>query len=190
MAIEKMNREPLLYIQQPDFNKPKIMMQTIYVSPNSKGKSSREAVNEKKVSNHKDVTKYLVNTNDEVVDVILLSENSEVQEGRKEHTSENIQAIIEEYDSKYVYSEQHTSTGYPMNTIKSFKEMDINERISYLRNFPKKLPPVTCLYMTKDQLLRGFLVGKTDEKIEIKQLNQSIITLKIKEIIEIKMLGY
>ncbi|MFB6465360.1 CotO family spore coat protein [Cytobacillus sp. Hz8] len=190
MAMQKIKQEPILYIQQPEFNKPNIKMQAIFVARNSKGRILNERIDNPEEKEYQNRKETIVDTNDEVVEVMILSEINGTQVERYEQSSEQIQAIIEAYDAYFVETLQQLSTGYQIDKRKFFREMTIPERIQYLVNFPKEVPPVTCLYLTKDQLVRGFLINKNDECIEIKQLNQSIIKLKIRDITEIKMLGF
>lgn len=198
MTNQQVKQEPLLYIQQPDLNKPKIKMQTIYMTKRPRVSQFQDQDKKEMEPTKSEKKEFLVNTNDEVLDMILLSENRETDVEKseitiktiQEKTTDAIQAVIEEYDSRYIETVQQISSGYSINKLKNFKEMNLVERINYLIDFPKEIPPVTCLFLTKDQLIRGYVVENNAEVIKIKQLNQSVITLKVKDIIEIKMLGY
>ncbi len=51
--------------------------------------------------------------------------------------------------------------------------MNTIERLNYLVHFPKLLPPVPCVFVTKSRSVKGFLVKKTEDSIEIKQFNDT-----------------
>ena len=73
--------------------------------------------------------------------------------------------------------------------MKSFKEMNTIERLNYLVHFPKLLPPVPCVFVTKSRSVKGFLVKQTEDSIEIKQFNDQMMQISLRELIEVKMIG-
>ena len=58
------------------------------------------------------------------------------------------------------------------NRVKVFKEMNLIERLEYLANFPKALPPVPCVFITEEKNYQGYLVEYNDQEITIRIPNQ------------------
>lgn len=103
-------------------------------------------------------------------------------------SSEQVQQTIEEYDLKQTEVKQKKH-GYGLRRLKTFREMDIEEKLDYLHQFPKQLPPVPCLFQTANKALRGLLLDKTDDHIVLRLLDKSEATVGIKDLIEIRMIG-
>ncbi|PLR97592.1 CotO family spore coat protein [Bacillus sp. T33-2] len=79
---------------------------------------------------------------------------------------------------------------YSFQRVKSFREMTIPERLSYLEGFPKQLPPVACTFKTGDKVYKGFLSKRNEDTIEIEDFENTIISLNIDGIKEINIVGY
>jgi Spore coat protein CotO len=210
MSVNK-SREPLLYIQQPEIAFPKTEMQHTYVvrkaeleSENTvlKPLADRESKLNKTVesndNNHKH--DHGIQSNEEETKVNSLS-NTVMDEGELQSKIQNeelptssIQDAIHQYnkqDQKEAPSSNPTrkKQSYSFNRVKSFKEMNTVERLNYLVHFPKLLPPVPCVFVTKSRSVKGFLVNKTEDAIEIKQFNDQMMQISIGELIEVKMIG-
>ena len=67
--------------------------------------------------------------------------------------------------------------------------MSIKERLTYLIEFPKQLPPVPCIFIANGNTFKGFLIDQTNEMIDIKQLNGDALKIAISELEDIKMIG-
>ena len=112
----------------------------------------------------------------------------------EELPSSSIQDVIHQYHKQ---DQNDVPSTNPMrkkqsnsfNRVKSFKEMNTIERLTYLVHFPKLLPPVPCIFVTKSRSVKGFLVKKTEESIEVKQFNEKMMQIPIGELIEVKMIG-
>ena len=210
MSVNK-SREPLLYIHQPEFAFPKVEMQHTYVVRKAERKSEKpvfmprteeeSTANQKLESNHNVSTQdHAVNSNKTETKEKSLS-NTGVDEGELQSTIQNedlpsssIQDVIHQYHKQ---DQNDVPSTNPMrkkqsnsfNRVKSFKEMNTIERLTYLVHFPKLLPPVPCIFVTKSRSVKGFLVKKTDESIEVKQFNETMMQIPIGELIEVKMIG-
>lgn len=77
----------------------------------------------------------------------------------------------------------------PFNRVKLFKEMDIQEQLEYLLNYPKVLSPVTCIFYTGEQKFLGFLREYTDNQLIIQLPNQTTKTIQFADLKKIIMLG-
>lgn len=103
-------------------------------------------------------------------------------------SSEQIQKTIEDYDQKQTEVKQ-SKHGYGLRRLKSFREMNIEEKLDYLYQFPKQLPPVPCLFQTGSKALRGLLLEKTEDHIVLRLLDKSEATVAIQDLIEVRMIG-
>lgn len=203
------SRDPLLYILQPDISYPKADMQQTYVTKKKlmeEEKSKLDIEETKKNDRDKENSLDTIEkTEVENQDTKNLSDeegnqkknNRKGQKGKKEDLhSEEVQKVINEYqqDNKEVEKSSSPFTtkkqqAYSLRRVKSFKEMDTEERLNYLIHFPKQLPPVPCVFVTKTTSVRGFLLKKTDEIIEIKQFNDKVMEISMDDLMEVKMIG-
>lgn len=199
----KPSRDPLLYIMQPAIQYPKANMQEKFVVTNKIDKEQdipllnddaknkfdsqpgAETINqineetenkmapvkEKKVSKKGNSTYKKDLISNEVQDII-----------HKYHLEQSDQGEIEDKSTK-------KQAMYSFNRIKGFKEMTILEKLNYLENFPKQLPPVPCIFMTKNSSIKGFLQKVMEEMIEIKQFNDKNIEQNINDLTDIRMIG-
>ena len=91
-----------------------------------------------------------------------------------------------ENESRPLSKKNHTIS---LNKAKTFKEMAINEKLEYLIRFPKQLPPVPCIFATRNRSIRGFLVSNNERKIDIKTFDEKILSISILELKDIQMIG-
>jgi hypothetical protein len=75
------------------------------------------------------------------------------------------------------------------NRVKSFKEMNLKERLDYLINFPKVLPPVPCVFYTIEQNYQGYLIDYQEDHITIEFHDKTTKSLAVQEIKDIIMIG-
>ena len=114
---------------------------------------------------------------------------------KKDLISNEVQDIIHKYHLDRSDQEEtdvqstKKQAMYSFNRVKGFKEMTIVEKLNYLENFPKQLPPVPCIFMTKNSSIKGFLQKVTEEMIEIKQFNDKNIEQNMNDITDIRMIG-
>ncbi|GLB58933.1 spore coat CotO family protein [Cytobacillus sp. NCCP-133] len=178
---EKKEKEPLFYIQQPNFQFPESKMQTVY--------SSRKAELESK-KKHPDSLQEL----DAAVENTIKKPEEKVVEDVAEQ--KKVQETIEEFEAGREEKKEAPSFAFTtekrkpsFRRVKSFKEMDTSERLDYLIDFPKQLPPIPCIFETDEKAIRGFLISRGDEFIEIKLFDESTKQISINSIKEIKMIG-
>lgn len=77
-----------------------------------------------------------------------------------------------------------------LKPVKSFKDMDIKEKLHYLQNYPKHLQPVVCEYVTDDRSYRGYFQQFLNEEVTIFQFDKTIKTFRLDKIRRIHMLGF
>lgn len=196
------SRDPLLYIMQPDIKFPKANMQNTFVvtKPPVKQKPLLNDEAKEKFDSQKEeqvlVETKAVNADEKKISVEkeLQSPENKVSEGLEK---EEVQEIIEQYHQDQSIQEENSSRSqtkrnqksYSFTQVKSFKDMEIQEKLNYLENFPKQLPPVPCIFTTENSSIKGFLVQSTDDMIEIKQFNNKKVELSSNDLIDIRMLG-
>jgi hypothetical protein len=194
MAMNK-SRDPLFYIIQPTISYPKVNMQESFVMKKPEAEQSvLQDVNEKKEDKEKKETETEKNEK-EVTENEKLDQKKKVSLEKENLTPDDIQELIHQYHEENKKEETSVFKGskkhhfYTFNRVKSFKEMNILERLHYIEHFPKQLPPVPCVFVTKSQSVKGFLLNKTDDVIEIKQMNQKVAEIQIDDLVEVKMIG-
>ncbi|CRK83446.1 CotO family spore coat protein [Neobacillus massiliamazoniensis] len=100
----------------------------------------------------------------------------------KEEDLVPIDISVQEEEHK---EKQHTS----LKKVKSFKDMDLMERIDYLVHFPKMLPPVPCVFYTDSQNYQGYLSEYQDNLVTIQFHDQTKKTISLKELKNVVMIG-
>lgn len=108
------------------------------------------------------------------------------EEVKKQNITVDVQEQIQNYQEQQI---ENTPRKPAFKRLKSFKEMGIVEKLEYLLYFPKQLPPVPCIVITATENIRGFVVDLTEENVDIKLMDQSIVTIKISTIQEVRMIG-
>lgn len=187
---KRKEKEPLFYIQQPTFQFPSIKMQETYSSKRAESlkkaqmnesieMNSKQEVGEEKVSN----TKFQKEAQEEKMNNTNLFQQEKVQDTLEEFETDRRK--VEENTAFAIRTERKPS----FQRVKSFKEMSIMERLQYLMDFPKQLPPVPCLFITNENTVKGFLNDQLNEFIEIKLLNGKTMKISIGELDDIKMIG-
>ncbi|WP_057774170.1 CotO family spore coat protein [Cytobacillus dafuensis] len=186
--LKKKQKAPLFYIQQPVIQLPVGNMQEIYSSKRAENKLTMPAA-------------YSIeeNTNLPSSKEESFSSEIEVSELKKAEMvikdSEMVQEVIDSIEEKNINSSSFESKPKMKLTpsfkrLKSFKEMNNLERIDYLKEFPKQMPPVPCIFETEENSWRGIFVGKNDETIEIKLLDGKSKSIEIQALKEIRMVGF
>lgn len=161
----KKSRGPLLYIYQPFTRTPSQNMQDIYSTKREKEQLKEEQQPVEKIE--KEVSR-------KEIELVQESIPIEVSKSEKKQTSSSQNG------------ERHQFT---FNRVKSFKEMDINERLEYLLNFPKVLPPVPCVFYAAEKSYQGYLVEYQDDLVTIKFHDQTTETIPIHELKDVIMIG-
>ena len=97
---------------------------------------------------------------------------------------------IHDYNLEQAEIQESQARKPAFQRLKSFREMGIEERLTYLFNFPKQLPPVACiLTVEENQQIRGFIIGKDDKAVMVKLMDGEEISLFTKKITEVRMVG-
>lgn len=182
---EKQEKEPLFYIQQPNFQFPKTQMQTVYSSKKAEMDRKKKLLEERAAKSE--------NT---AIENQQIKQKPEETLLEKIGNQEKIQEAIEEYETKRDAEKDTISLAFTpekrkpsFQRVKSFKEMNIIERIDYLHDFPKQLPPVPCIFETGEKAVRGFLAAKDNQSIEVKLFDGTTEKISIHSLKDVKMIG-
>ncbi|WHY87784.1 CotO family spore coat protein [Neobacillus novalis] len=84
------------------------------------------------------------------------------------------------------HHERHKSS---FKRVKPFKDMNLNERLDYLINFPKVLPPVPCVFYTAEKNYQGYLKEYTGSQVTIQFHDQTSKAFPLDELKDIIMIG-
>jgi hypothetical protein len=199
----KQSRDPLLYIMQPAIQYPKANMQEKFVVTNKIVKEQDNPLLNEDAKNKFDSqteAETIEQANKETESKMeLVKEKKVYKKGnstyKEDLISNEVQDIIHNYHLDRSDQEEtdvkstKKQAMYSFNRIKGFKEMTIVEKLNYLENFPKQLPPVPCIFMTKNSSIKGFLQKVTEEIIEIKQFNDKNIEQNMNDLTDIRMIG-
>lgn len=173
MILSKKNkkREPLFFIQQPKIQSPQGKMQESF-SARQAEKRRQEQLKLQRAEQ----------------DTVEAEKKKKVRRKKEEFSlpPEEVQKTIEDYEEKKA---EENKNEYGLRRLKPFREMGTDERIDYLSNFPKRLPPVPCHFQTKDKGWKGTLLEKRGEEIIVRLFDMSEITIPLKDLTEVKMIG-
>jgi hypothetical protein len=188
---KRKEKEPLFYIQQPTFQFPTIKMQETYSS--KRAESIKKAQMNQLIETN---TKQAVEEEKEA-GTKLQKEAKEVKLNKSDSfLHEKVQDTLEEFETDRRKKEENTASAFrterkpSFQRVKSFKEMSIMERLQYLMEFPKQLPPVPCIFIANGNTFKGFLNDQLNEYIEIKLINGNVMKISLTELEDIKMIGF
>ncbi|MCQ6274290.1 hypothetical protein JMM81_04775 [Bacillus sp. V3B] len=207
------SRDPLLYIQQPNFTFPKANMQQTYLvkkeeetkkstptplsDVENKTQIRSESERSHKSSSRGQEAKVKKGEGNKIAELNPEREeraDSQADESKQELNSTVVQEVIDQYHEKEQKEDKASANkqkqhSYSFKRVKSFKEMSTTEKLNYLVHFPKLLPPVPCIFITGNSSVRGFLMNRTEESVEIKQFNETIMHIPIENLTDVKMIG-
>lgn len=161
---KKTKRGPLLYISQPFSTPPAHNMQETFSSRQELQLPVEEPEQEEEVQKKK------------VFEVSLAKTNKPKETKSIEVKKETIAEKKQDHHRKF-------------NRVKGFKEMNLHERLEYLANFPRALPPVPCVFYTEEKNYQGYLLEYNDQELTIQFPNQTTETIPVKEIKDVMMIG-
>ncbi|MEW9501578.1 CotO family spore coat protein [Jeotgalibacillus marinus] len=124
---EKTSHNPLLYIEQPNFKRAKPSMQQVYQTSRKKEQEKEE----KKKARKRDHINFEVEPLGYVEDEEKEMERSSANQAKSESNP--------------------VQKGGRFQEVKSFKEMDVNERLDYLIPFIGREAPFVCMFVFNDQ---------------------------------------
>ncbi|MEC1523976.1 CotO family spore coat protein [Neobacillus niacini] len=160
---KKTKRGPLLYVSQTFLDTPVKNMQEIFTN-RQEVQLPLEEPHVEEQSSKKVLEVSLAKTD--------LPRQSKVLEVKQEEKSQSNQ------EKKRTF-----------NRVKGFKEMNLMERLEYLDNFPKALPPVPCVFYTDEKNYQGYLVEYNESDVTIRFPDQTTETIPFKSLQDVMMIG-
>lgn len=88
--------------------------------------------------------------------------------------------------SSFQHQEKHKTS---FTRVKPFKDMDLTERLDYLINFPRVLPPVPCVFFTAEKNYQGYLKEYDGRQVTIQFHDQTSKTFPLEELTNVIMIG-
>lgn len=177
------NVEPLLYIQQPKFETPKRQMQDIYVSTTSIEEKAMDkpVVPEEEVKKVKRKPMPFVQPLEEIGELPIESEAKVSQE--EGEVEESVSAL------DYFRKQQNVTKrkSWSFTPVKSFRDMEIPEKLQYLSRFPSDQQPFPCEFATQEGIVKGTLHHFGNEQIIVKTAGNEEVEIKTADIRTIRI---
>ncbi|MFP7295802.1 CotO family spore coat protein [Neobacillus niacini] len=161
---KRTKRGPLLYVSQTFLNTPMKNMQEVFTNRQEVQLPIEEPVIEEESNKKKSFEVSLAKTD--------LPKETKDKDLKKDQS---------------IQSKQEKPRTF--NKVKGFREMNLKERLEYLENFPKALPPVPCVFYTEEKNLQGYLVEYNEQEVTIRFPNQTTETIPFKELKDVMMIG-
>lgn len=163
----KRSHNPLLYIDQPKFECGKPSMQQVYQTTRSK-EPDLIAKNKKPATKKKFSVEPLGHVDNE----------------KSKHVSKNEETVevkeIEEFAPSFETKKPR------FQQLKPFKDMNVEERLDYLKPFIGKRAPFMCMFVFNDKThVRGVLESCEEEELCISVKEGEIITRKKEDLLNI-----
>ncbi len=186
------SKEPLMYIaQSPKIHPPKVDMQAVYSIKKEKRKSEQAEETEREITaSGQDGRKALEIKKTKKKKIHYLDDFQHDTGVFGKPLNKEKDQETEKKSEERKEDQTMNPPGPYLKKVKSFREMDTLERLEYLLHFPKQLPPVPCLFQTKNQSIRGYVKGKTEDgQIEVLLFNKNVKTLPVEDIQSVRIIG-
>ncbi|GAA0491985.1 hypothetical protein GCM10008986_17760 [Salinibacillus aidingensis] len=74
---------------------------------------------------------------------------------------------------------------------KKFRDMTVEEKISYLTRLPSQMPKMKCEVLTEDQRYRGLIQDFNDDTIRMRTVQKPYrVELSLSDIEDVKLMGF
>ncbi|MGG0719062.1 CotO family spore coat protein [Robertmurraya massiliosenegalensis] len=180
MSKEQKKKDPRLFIQQPPFKPLKGKMQETFSLKQAMKNDPKPSGEKMPVEGGEKRRRSKGSFEQEEEAIFGAPNHDEVRLSAKE-----VQQKIEGYEGK---AKGHDH-GFSFQRLKPFKEMNVEEKLDYLANFPPQLPPVPCLFQTEGKAVRGILKEKNNREVIVKLFDKTESTILIKDLLEVRMVG-
>ncbi|MEH7073749.1 CotO family spore coat protein [Neobacillus drentensis] len=171
---EKMSKGPLLYIHQPFARTPAMNMQDTYTI------RQEAVILEEEISKEEGESPKKVSLAKKEV----IQEKASKEVNKLENPPSTVQ--MKSPTSSTPLQDKKTTS---FNRVKPFKEMNIEERLNYLHNYPRVLPPARCVFATEEKNYQGYLTEYDGQECTIRFQDQSTKTLPVTALKNIIMIG-
>ena len=170
----KKSKGPLLYIQQPFARTPAMNMQDTYTIRHE------EVILEEEVPKEEESSKKISLAKKEIIQDNATREITKLEDPSTTVQTKSPASSTPSQDKKPTSS---------FNRVKPFKEMNIMERLDYLNNYPRVLPPARCVFVTLEENYQGYLIEYDGQEATIQFQDKSTKTFPANALKNIIMIG-
>ncbi|KKB38100.1 CotO family spore coat protein [Bacillus thermotolerans] len=172
MEKNKKKREPLLYIQQPDFTFPDPVMQSTYHIKDGQDEELKKLEKELPALEVEQVKEEQLKPDESSEQPIADKLTEQPEQGKEEPVHEE--------------RRKERPSWMKIQPLKRFQDMHIDEKLQYLTKQFAKLP---CLFECGEASHAGVLVGVTPDQIRVQTHNDGEVTIERKDLKHIRLLG-
>ena len=170
---EEKSKGPLLYIHQPFVRTPATNMQDTY-------SIRQDLVIEEEKPSEDDGKKIISLAKKELGPEQIIKDETKLDKPSITPKSNSPAPT-----SKSLQKREHAS----LNRVKPFKEMNIEERLDYLKNYPRVLPPAPCVFVTEENNYQGYLNEYDGQDVTILFHDQTTKTVPVHALTNIFLIG-
>ncbi|MBD1221813.1 hypothetical protein IC602_04270 [Virgibacillus halodenitrificans] len=184
MARKKFAKDPILYIHQPQVERPQAPMQHQYISP----KKAKEPTS---VDELAETSKNSSNSVRKKRNFFKEESKQDRNEVAKEEAVQSKEIQKDEAISEKEQTERRETDQPPVKEKTKFKDMSIEEKIQYLVNSPVHAPDLRCEVKTEKRNYRGVIKDSKDEVVIMRVGKRTNDTeIPINDILAIRMIGF
>ncbi|MYL59407.1 hypothetical protein GLW20_18005 [Virgibacillus halodenitrificans] len=183
MVRKKFAKDPMLYIHQPQVERPQAPMQHQYISP----RKTKEPISADELAK---TTKNNSNPVRKKRNFFTEESKQDRNEAAKEDDLQN-KGIYEDEEISGKTQTEVSETDQPVKEKTKFKDMSIEEKIHYLVNSPVHAPDLRCEVKTEKRNYRGVIKDSKDEVVIMRVGKRTNDTeIPINDILAIRMIGF
>ena len=163
---KKTSKGPLLFIHQPFARTPANNMQDIYTSRQEDVQVEEE-------------------------EPIEVESKKKISLAKKEILQEPIPKEVTKSDNPQTTSAPTNQGNHhsSFKRVKPFKEMNVEERLDYLINYPKVLPPPPCVFITDEGNYQGYLTEYDGNEVTIRFHDQTMKNVSVNALKNVMLIG-
>ncbi|AIF45223.1 CotO family spore coat protein [Virgibacillus sp. SK37] len=182
MARKKFAKDPMLYIHQPQVERPQAPMQHQYISPSERKESaSADVPGTTKINPNPVRKKRNFFTEEFKQDMNVVAKEEDVQS----------KVITEDEAISKKKETEIKETDQSVREKTKFKDMTIEEKINYLVNSPVHAPDLRCEVRTEKRNYRGVIKDSKDDIVLMRVGKRNSDTeIPITDILAIRMIGF
>ncbi|MGD6801620.1 CotO family spore coat protein [Rossellomorea vietnamensis] len=172
-------KTPLLYIQQPAFKESRANMQQSYSSRDVKTTPVEKPFAEAGVKKpRRKKRSYFEDELGTLYGEDGAQENHDAIEGTKAETTETVDSI-----------QEHKEKTYSFKPLKPFRDMELDEKITYLSRYINGKAPFPCEFITAEERYKGILLSSEGDLLVLKTFQGDEIEINRNSLRGIKIIG-
>ncbi|MBV7508495.1 spore coat CotO family protein [Bacillus sp. sid0103] len=170
---KKMSKGPLLYIHQPFSRPPATNMQETYTIKQELIEQEEENPSEEEGKKKLSLAKQ------ELVP-------EQIKKGVKKEENSSPTRHMKSLASPTQFQDKKRTS---LNRVKPFKQMNLGERLDYLLNYPKALPPAPCVFVTEENSYQGYLMEYDGQNVTIRFHDQTTKSVPVHALKNVMLIG-